>query len=114
MSRPTYPTDPIRVHISGLAGSNSVRFLATIKHGNGTPDVAVDVPPEVILRLADCIRATADGACDGKHHRHCPVGEQYVCGHAVWHYDHPADPMPCIDHDSVIDMNALPSGEGKP
>src|SRR5215813_15511683 len=99
MSRKIFPTEPERVHISGLAGSNAIRFLATIKHGNGTRDVAVDVPPEVILRLADCIRATADRACDGKSHRHCPVEEKYVCGHAVWHYDHPEDPMPCIDHD---------------
>src|SRR5262249_28658841 len=63
-----------------------------------------------ILRLADCLRATADRACDGKSHRHCPVDEKYVCGHAVWHYDHPEDAMPCIDHDSVIDMGTLPAG----
>lgn len=106
MSR-SFPIQPERVEVVGI--HSRVRFLATIKHGKGRRQVAVDVPPEVILRLAACIEATADGACDGKHYRFVrDAGERYVTGHAVWHYDRPEQPMPCIDHSTVIDMQALP------
>ncbi len=107
----TFPTQPERVSVEGMAGTNRVRFLATIKHGKGTRDVAVDVPVEVILRLAECIEATADGACDGQHHRIVrDPGQRYIAGHAVWHFNRPDEPCPCIDHSTVIDMGTLPAG----
>lgn len=107
-----YPIQPEHVSVEGMAGINRVRFLATIKHGKGTRQVAVDVPAEVILKLAECIEATADGACDGEHYRIArDPGQRYVVGHAVWHLQRPDAPCPRIDHSKVIDMDALPSGD---
>lgn len=115
MSR--FPAQPLRVRLEGLAGLNCASLVATIRHGNGTREIRVNLDTEMILRLADAIRATANGACDGQHHRIIrDEGQEYTVAHAVWHIQHPDMPMPCIDHSNVIDVvevNALPAGEGK-
>lgn len=112
MSQRTFPTVPKQIHLAGMSGIGKVRFLAIIEHGRGTREVAVDVPPELILKLADALRATAprDGSCpcdskSGKYDAH----EKFLVGHAVWHVEHPEEPMPCV-HD-FIDMDALAAGE---
>jgi hypothetical protein len=104
MSR-TFPTRPKHVHLAGLAGINKVRFLAIVSHGRGTREVAVDVPPELILKIADALRATAGHACSRKNARISDAVDGVPnCGHAIWHVEHPEEPMPCIDHSTVIDM----------
>jgi hypothetical protein len=109
----SYPTHPKEVHLAGLAGIGKVRFLAVIAHGKGTREVAVDVPPDLICRIADALRATAGRACDSKHRRICDSedGKPNV-GHAIWHVEHPEQPMPCIDHSTVIDAGVISVGDG--
>lgn len=110
MSRRAYPTKPKQIHLAGLNGTGQIRFLAVIEHGRGTREVAVDVFPRLILKLADALRATTWHACSSKHSRIADATDFNV-GHAVWHVEHPDMPMPCIDHSTVIDVaEALPSG----
>lgn len=110
--RRTFPTKPKHVHLVALSGLGKIRFLAVIEHGRGTREVAVDVPPESILKLADALRATApvNGVCpcDSEHAKY-DSREEFLVGHAVWHVEHPEMPMPCV-HD-FIDMDALPAGD---
>jgi hypothetical protein len=107
----THPTQPLHVHLQELVGKGTIRFLAVIPHGKGTREVAVEVPPDLILRLADALRATRGSACNTANSRIAdPTDDGYHVGHAVWHVEHPVDPMPCIDHSKVIDMQALPAG----
>ena len=104
MSR-TFPTKPTHVHLAGMTGLGKIRFLAVVPHGRGTREVAVDVPPDLILALADALRATRGTACDTKSSRYCDATEEgYHVGHAVWHVQNPDAAMPCIDHSSVIDV----------
>lgn len=108
----TFPTQPLQVHLAGLPGINRIRFLAVIPHGRATREVAVDVPPALILRIADALRATAGTACDSKHSRFVDANDdgQHL-GHAIWHVERPDLPMPCVDSGSVIDVldeGALP------
>lgn len=108
----THPTRPLHVHLQGLVGKGTIRFLAVIPHGKGTREVAVEVTPDLILRLADALRATRGPACDSANSRIAdPTDDGYHVGHAVWHVEHPGDPMPCIDHSTVIEMNALPASK---
>ena len=80
---------------------SSVRFEGDIPHGKSTRQIAVDVPPELILKIADALRATT-GACAGD--------LRDGIGHAIWHVHHPEHVMPCLDHSKVIDLDALPAG----
>lgn len=110
--RRTFPTIPKEVHLVGLAGLGKIRFLAVIAHGKGTREVSVDVPPELILRLADALRATApwNGVCpcDTKSSKY-DAYDEFSVSHAVWHVEHPNAPMPCIDRSKTIDVGtALP------
>lgn len=109
--RRTFPIHPTEVHLAGIDGLGMIRFLAVIAHGRGTREVAVDVPPEVICKIADALRATAGHACDGKNYRIADAedGRPNV-GHAIWHIEHPDRPMPCVDQSTVIDACALSSG----
>lgn len=98
-----------------MVGTGRIRFLAVIPHGRGTREVAIDVPPELILRLADALRATRGTACDSSTSRHVDATDAgYHVGHAVWHAERPDEPMPCIDHSMVIDMASLPASKEKP
>lgn len=110
---------PLRVHRVGLAGSNSVRFEATIRHGRGTRRIDVDVHARDILAMADAIRATANQACQHHRSRTAYPSDELSVGHAIWHLDNPDMPMPCITGDiiEIDDGNmALPeiSGEEMP
>lgn len=110
----SHPTRPNEIHLAGMVGIGKIRFLAVIPHGRGTREVAVDVPPDLILRLADALRATRGTACDTATGRFTDSTEEgYHVGHAVWHVEHPDQPMPCIDHSRVIDMGVLPPGENQ-
>ncbi len=105
----TFPTMPRQIHLEGLTGIGQIRFLAVIPHGKGTREVAVDVPANLIVRIADALRATQGTACDSKHRKLVDgTDEGYHCGHAIWHVERPELAMPCIDHSSVIDMSSLP------
>ena len=114
--RRTFPTQPERVHLAGMAGINRVRFLAIVKHGRGTREVAVDVHPDLILKIADALRATAGHACSRKNARICDAVDGVPnVGHAIWHVEHPDEAMPCVDHSTVIDVlddRKLASGPG--
>jgi hypothetical protein len=75
-------------------------------------EIAIDVDPELILRIADALRATDGGRkcfwVGGNGPRHPnPYGN---IGHALWHVENPDHPMPCIDHSTVIDVGSLPAG----
>lgn len=107
MTRRTFPIEPIRVQLMGIV--MGPRFRATFKHGKGTREIDVDVPPKLILQLADAIRATCDGQCDSKTSRY-DTGRY---SHAVWHVLNPDQPMPCITGTiiDVEDPTALPSGD---
>jgi len=101
----SHPTRPKEIHIAGLVGTGQIRFLAVIPHGRGTREVAVDVPPDLILRLADALRATRGTACDTATHRTVDATDDgFHVGHAVWHAERPNQPMPCIDHSGVIEV----------
>jgi hypothetical protein len=105
----TFPTQPTAVHLSGVVGLGQIRFLAVIPHGNGTREVAVDVPPELIISIADALRATKNEACSTKNSRIADgTAAGYHVGHAIWHVERPGEPMPCIDHSTVIDLQTLP------
>ena len=110
MSR--FPTEAKSVAVRGLAGAGRVRFVGTIPHGKHTRQVAMDVHPELIVKIAAALIATKDCACDSawqrQHRHHSEMGWQP--GHAIWHVENPDMPMPCVDHSKVIDMDALPSG----
>ncbi len=81
----THPTQPLHVHLQGLVGKGTIRFLAVIPHGKGTREVAVEVTPDLILRLADALRATRGSACDTANSRIAdPTDDGYHVGHAVW------------------------------
>lgn len=115
MSGRTFPTRPEHVHLLGMSGLNRVRFLAVVKHGRGTREVAVDVSPELILQIADALRATAGEACDTPTSRIADEGSPhgYHAGHAIWHVERPDEPMPCVDRCGAIDVldeGALPPG----
>lgn len=109
----THPTQPEHVYLSGMQGLGVIRFTAVIKHGKSTREVAINVAPEEIIRIADALRATAprNGACpcdskNGKYDSH----EKFLVGHAVWHVEHPSEPMPCIDRGAVIEATAHVQG----
>jgi hypothetical protein len=87
---------PLRIDRIGLAGSSSVRFRATIRHGRGTRQINVDVRAQEILAIADAIRATADQACVPPRSRTGYPEDNLCVGHAIWHLDNPERPMPCI------------------
>jgi hypothetical protein len=107
MSR--HPTEAQGVGVRGLAGANRVRFVGTIPHGKGTRQIAVDVHPELIVKIAAALVATRDCACDSnwqRRHRHSSeMG--WRPGHAIWHIENPDAPMPCVDHSRVIDAATL-------
>jgi hypothetical protein len=109
----THPTQPEHVYLSGMPGLGVIRFTAVIKHGKGTREVAVNVMPDMILDIADALRATApeNGACpcDSKNGKY-DSNEKFLVGHAVWHVEHPDAPMPCIDRGDVIDATAREQG----
>lgn len=103
----SHPTRPKEMHLAGMAGTGQIRFLAVIPHGKGTREVAVDVPPDVILRIADALRATRGTACDTSTSRIADATDGvYHVGHAVWHVERPDQPMPCIDHSRVIEAES--------
>jgi hypothetical protein len=107
-----YPTEAKNVRATYRFYPSRVRFVGTIPHGKSTREVAIDIDPDLIVRIAAALRATdggrrchwMDGA--GPLHRD-PYG--YI-GHAMWHVENPDQPMPCIDHSKVIDMVSLPAG----
>lgn len=111
MSR--FPTEAKGVAVRGLEGTNRVRFVGSIPHGSHTRQVAIDVHPELIVKIAAALITTKDCACDTawqlRHRHHSEMG--WRAGHAIWHVEHPDMPMPCVDHNKVIDMGALPSGD---
>lgn len=107
-----YPTEAKNISVRGLAGANRVRFQGTIPHGSGTREVAIDVHPDLIVKIAAALRATYDHSCDNdfekRHRHHSEMG--YVVGHAMWHVDNPDRPMPCVHLENVIDVGSLSAG----
>lgn len=105
-----YPSQAQKVRVVGLAGTTRVRFVGEVQHGRSTRSVAVDVHPELIVRIAAALVATKDCACDTRwqRERRHPSELGWLPGHAIWHVENPEMPMPCVDHDRVIDMDALP------
>ena len=104
------PTEAKHVRATHRFYPSSVRFVGTIPHGRSTREVAMDVSPALILRIADAIRATDGGrACSRRHAT--PDPDPYgSIGHAMWHVENPDRPMPCITG-IVIDVDAaLPAG----
>lgn len=108
-----YPTEAKRVRATHRYYPERVRFLGEIPHAKSTREVAIDVAPETICRIADALRATRGQACHALASNVPPHlrDEEWHVGHAMWHVDHPDRPMPCIDHSKVIDMQSLPSGD---
>jgi hypothetical protein len=107
------PTEAKRVRATHRFYPSRVRFVGTIPHGRSTREVAIDVDPELILRIADALRATDGGrACHGRHQPIEPDPYGSI-GHAMWHVENPEHPMPCIDHSTIIDVTnvaTLPAG----
>ena len=107
------PAEAKGVSVHGLAGATRVRFTGEIPHGKHTRQVAIDVHPELIVKIAAALLATKDCACDDEWQRrrrhHSEMG--WRPGHAIWHVENPDVVMPCVDHSKVIDMDALPSGD---
>lgn len=86
-----------------------VRFVGSIPQGKGTREVAVDVDPDMILRIADALRATDGGRACRQRNEILDPDPYGAIGHAMWHVDNPERPMPCITG-AVIDMDALAAG----
>jgi hypothetical protein len=108
---------PLEVHLMGMSGLCAVRFLAVIPQGRGRREVAVDVSPDLVLRIADALRATAGAACDTPTSRISDEGHpaRYHVGHAIWHVERPGEPMPCVDRSGAIDVGTcarLEDGRG--
>lgn len=102
--RRRYPVEAKRARFTHRYFPNRVRFTGDIPHGKTTREVAIDVDPALICKIADAIRATRDTCAKGRVH------EDFNIGHAIWHVDHPDHVMPCLDERSkVIDMQALPA-----
>lgn len=60
------PTEAKHVRATHRFYPSRVRFVGTIPHGKSTREIAIDIDPELILRIADAIRATDGGrACKG-------------------------------------------------
>lgn len=104
-----HPTEAKSVRATHRFYPSRVRFVGTIPHGKGTREVAVDVDPDLILRIADALRATDGGrACHGSHK--LPDTDPYAqIGHVMWHVENPEHVMPCIDHSTVIDVVDTPA-----
>jgi hypothetical protein len=124
MPQPTFPKE---IYLAGIE-TGQIRFLAIIPHGRGTQEVAVDISPDLILRIADALRATQGTACDARtsHHTDEPnksLHEEHAVRHvehavwhvehAVWHVEHPKSPMPCIDARSHIHDGCVYPGNQK-
>jgi hypothetical protein len=109
MSR--FPTEAKYVCVKGLSGATRVRFIGAIPHGKGTRQISIDVHPDLIVKIAAALIATRDCACDSESKRQWrpPHEMGWRPGHAIWHVENPERPMPCIDHQKVIDMSALPT-----
>lgn len=101
--RRTVRVEAKNVRVAHRFYPSRVRFEGDIPHGTSTRQIAVDVPPELILKIADALRATT-GACAGD--------LRDGIGHAIWHVHHPEHVMPCIDSNKVIDLGALPAAPG--
>jgi len=102
------PTEAKHVRATHRFYPSRVRFVGTIPHGKSTREIAIDVHPDLILRIADAIRATDGGrACRGPHDRDDPDPYGSI-GHAMWHVENPDRAMPCIDHTTVIDVGDVP------
>ena len=98
----TTPAEPLSVRVVGMVGDGTIRLLARVRSGRGSREVAIDLKPDFILQLADALRATRSNACGyGSDPRD---GNGYHVGHAVWHLENPTQPMPCIDHNKLIDV----------
>ncbi len=48
----SYPTEARGVTVRGLAGTSRVRFVGTIPHGKSTRQIAMDVHPDLIVKIA--------------------------------------------------------------
>lgn len=108
MSRGRYPAEAKSVRFTHRYFPGRVRFTGDIKHGKTTREVAIDVDPELICKIADAIRATRDTCSKGRPH------EDFNIGHAIWHVHHSDRPMPCLPSGRVIDVldeTKLPPGE---
>ena len=92
-------------HLVGLAGASRVRFFGTIPHGKSKRDIVIDIRPDLILKLADAIRATGNGQCSDPRY----YDGHGTIGHAVWHVENPEHVMPCLtDRNKVIDVEPTP------
>ena len=103
------PTEAKHVRVTHRFYPSQVRFVGTIPHGKSTREVAIDVDPELILRIADALRATDGGrACRNRHEKldRDPYGS---IGHAMWHVHNPEHVMPCLDNTTVIDVTETPA-----
>lgn len=116
--RPTYVTGPVRFHNGAVtriydhdhknchigAFGNGVVVQVRIPHGKHSRMVDVVVSADTIFELAEAFIATAGHACDSRGARIADAvpGRPNV-GHALWHLQNPEDPMPCIDHSTVIE-----------
>ena len=107
------PTEAKHVRATHRFYPSRVRFVGTIPHGKSTREIAIDVHPDLILRIAEALRATDGGrACRGRHERLDPDPYASI-GHAMWHVENPEHVMPCLDNTTVIDVDtrpALPTG----
>jgi hypothetical protein len=103
------PTEAKHVRATYRFYPSRVRFIGTIPHGKSTREVAIDIDPELILRIAEAIRVTDGGrACKGSRENTDPDPYGSI-GHAMWHVENPEQAMPCVDHSTVIDVIAAPA-----
>jgi len=106
----SYPKEAKNVRATHRFYPSQVRFLGTIPHGKSTREIAMDVDPELILRIADALRATDGGrACHNDRQPTDPDPYGSI-GHAMWHVENPEHVMPCLDNHTIIDMDTLAAG----
>lgn len=59
-----FPTEAKEITVLGLV--HSVRFLGTIPHGKNKRQIAMDVHPDLIVKIAAALIATKNCACDSE------------------------------------------------
>jgi len=104
------PTEAKHVRATHRFYPSRVRFVGTIPHGKSTREIAIDVDPELILRIADALRATDGGRACSRNSSRSDSDPYGSIGHAMRHVENPEHVMPCIDDHTIIDMDALPAG----
>lgn len=120
MSR-RFPPEGKVTYVWGRNGARDVVFDVAVPHGKKTRDVRVAVDPVMLKEIAACL-----DCCPQHVGESVPVASNddgslryewrpYVnVGHAIWHYQHPDAPRPCLPRGKVIDVldeTKLPAGK---